>query len=238
MISLREVQLLHPTTVHIWKIPLDQDGAEQWMSCLSKEEQQKAEQFAFIKDRRRYIVAHRYCRLILSRYLRVKANQIEFSETEMGKPVILNSSDPAIHYNLTHSHSMALVAVSTHPVGVDIEYIDPTLPLEDMAIHIMSPQEWKLFQQLPQQNKIHAFYYCWTRKEAYVKALGKGLSYPIQQVTVSLCRDTIDLWMDQSDPQERKKWRMFHIHLSSEYVGAVVCQGEQVLHFSVDHLEE
>lgn len=234
---MRPYWLLHPEDVHIWRIPLNRDDPEAWIKSLSDRERQKANQFAFAEDRARYLVAHGYCRLILSRYLRVKASQIEFGETEKGKPIVLNPIDPPVHFNLTHSKELALVAISTHPVGIDTEYLNPTLDFDEMAPHIMSPQEWEIFQQLPQPQKMNAFYCCWTRKEAYVKALGKGLSYPIQQVTVSLDHRQIDSWSDQYHPLEKKRWRMFHIDPSPEYIGAVVCQGEHILHFSVDFIK-
>lgn len=199
---------------------------------LSPGEQRKASQFRFTRDRKRYVLAHGYCRMILSHYLQIAANQIRLAADVDGKPYItdqVNVVQP-IQFNLTHAGDYAYVAVSVHPVGIDIEPIDPGLPFDELAQVVMSHEEQRRFAELPDADKPMAFACLWTRKEAYVKALGKGLSYPIKQLSVSFDPVLTAPWSDTHDPVERERWRMFALEMPERYVGAVVGQGKQLVY--------
>lgn len=172
--------------VHIWRIDLLQnaDVTTTPERFLSSGEMEQARRFHFARDQRRYVVSHAALRLILSHYLDCQPGQVEFVITENGKPLLSSSS---LHFNLTHSHEMALVAVTgAGEIGVDLEYIRPLEDLNSLAINCFSEAEYRIFHALPEAEKLPAFFNGWTRKEAYIKALGEGLSLPLQAFSVTL----------------------------------------------------
>lgn len=226
----------HATFVHIWHIKWGSNKEEElkrWLDRLSDDEKSKADRFVYDSDRQRYIVSHGFCRLILSGYLHTEPKEIQFGEEENNKPIVLPEEKPPIHFNLSHTSNVAMLAVSNRPVGIDIEYLDPNLAFEEMISQFMSEQEESVFLSLPSSQRVKAFYSCWTRKEAYVKALGRGLFYPIKKITVSMKEESMKSWKDDSQPNEPKRWKMDHIGYIPGYVGAVVHQGDKVVyHFN------
>mgnify|MGYP001948364061 CR=1 FL=1 len=218
--------------VHIWPILWGDSIRENqiwWYDWLSEAEKSKAERFSCEADRRRYILSHGYCRSILSRYVHQRPDKIQFAEEKNQKPIIKTDPHLSIHFNLSHSSHVAVVAVSNRPIGVDIEWLDSTLVRKELVDQFMSEQEKEVFFRLSSSRQKKAFYYCWTRKEAYVKALGEGLFYPIKKITVPLNDETNLTWSDEEQPHEPKRWRMDHIGEISGYVGAVVHQGKNVV---------
>lgn len=188
-------------------------------SLLSSFEQQQADRFYHLQDRQYYTVTHGICRLILSRYLNEPAQQIQITQASHGKPILASSTN--LHFNLTHSDSKALVAVSKSPLGIDMERMKPDLPFDELVFQFMSPQELKRFATLSPQQKCEVFYLCWTRKEAYVKAIGQGLSYPIRQVTFSF--DPSDIrFRDEENPSFIQEWTLYQLPTVGSYIQAVV----------------
>lgn len=220
------------TFVHVWHITWDrltEDKRRTWMGQLSDDEKSKVERFVYDSDRDRYLVSHGFCRSVLGIYLHREPKEIQFGEEENNKPIVQTENRPPIHFNLSHSMNAAVVAVSNRPVGIDIEYLNPTLPFEEMIPQFMSEHEKSVFLRLSSSQQVKAFYCCWTRKEAYVKALGQGLSYPIKEITVSMTEGSITAWKDDYQPNEPKRWKMDHIGYIPSYVGAVVHQGDQIV---------
>lgn len=217
--------------VHLYYLQWDCDPNQlvRWKNRVSEEEMKKANQFVFIEDQYRYMVTRGFCRTILSKYLHEDARKIRFGEGKNKKPVVL--TDQSIHFNLSHSSKVVLLAVSAHPVGVDIEWVDPTLPFDMLVPQFMSQQERRVFSALDTSHSMEAFYHCWTRKEAYIKALGLGFLYPVQQVTVPILEKKIGTWWDEYQPEEPARWKMEHIEYIPDYIGAVVHQGEGVKYF-------
>lgn len=209
--------------IHIWKIDCLQFEyyVDHFYQILDSEETEKAEKFYFTVDKMDYILYHGACRLILSQYLEVSPEKIRFQTDAYGKPIIQYPSGH-LHFNLTHSERLGMIAVAHRKVGIDIERIDLKLDYSNLTSHLMSPLEEKNFQALHTNQKIRAFYTCWTRKEAYVKAIGKGLSYPITQVTVSLHRSEPVILEDKVNPSEPQKWEICHLTCPSDYQGSLV----------------
>lgn len=217
--------------VHVWHIKWSHQDGElwKWMDQLSIEEKIKAGRFIYNHDRRRYIISHGFLRSVLSKYFNRTPSEIRFGEGVHNKPFILANQEPIIHFNLSHAADVAVVAVSDRPVGIDIEYLDANFPFVEVISQFMSEKEKSDFLRLSPSEQMKAFYYCWTRKEAYVKALGKGLSYPIRKITVPIKEELIQNWIDENQPNEPNQWRMNHISYITGYVGAVVHQASHVV---------
>lgn len=151
-------------------------------ALLSAEERDRAARFHFDKHRRYFTAARGILRELLGTYLGKPPSAIEFSYNPYGKPAV-----EGIYFNLSHSDNRALYAVSrAREVGVDIERINPSFADEQIPEQYFSPAEVKVLRALPKERQIEAFFNCWTRKEAYVKARGLGLSLDLQSFDVTL----------------------------------------------------
>lgn len=193
--------------------------AADFAPLLSLFEQQQAKRFYRLQDRQAYTVTHGICRLILSRYLKKPAQRIQIEQAPHGKPLLNSATD--LHFNLTHSGSKALVAVGRCPLGIDMEWMKPDLPFDELVPQFMSPQEQECFATLSLEQKRIAFYLCWTRKEAYVKAIGQGLSYPIRQVTFSFDPAVVH-FTDEANPSFIQEWSLYSLPTVDSYTQAVV----------------
>jgi len=172
--------------VDVYWTDLDGEGGSlHWfVDMLASDERQRAERFHSERDRRRYIVRHGVLRELLSLYLHGPPARIRLSTNPFGKPQIEGSD---LRFNLSHSHGVALYVVAQGlEVGCDIEWRDPRLACEGIAEQFFSPREARALRALGPVRRTDAFFNCWTRKEAYVKARGCGLSLPLDSFDVSL----------------------------------------------------
>lgn len=167
---------LSSNEIQLWRIPLD--GVNRRAEILAPAEQERAARFAFQVHRTRYINAHVALREILARYTQAPAGELEFQTNDYGKPFL--ASDPALYFNLAHSHALALLAVTRQgPVGVDIEYLRSDFDALSLAERFFAPREVALVREQPAR-----FFEIWTRKEAFIKAIGMGVSFPLQEFDV------------------------------------------------------
>jgi len=174
--------------VHIWRISLNLPGAllTQLHETLSADERARAARFVFAQDRDHFIAGRGALRDILGLILHQPPDRLCFSYNAYGKPA-LTSEPGGISFNVAHSHGLALVGVAHgHMLGVDIEYIRPDVNVEQLARQFFSPREASALLALPEGLRQKAFFSCWARKEAYIKARGEGLSIPLDQFDVSL----------------------------------------------------
>ncbi|WP_341731080.1 4'-phosphopantetheinyl transferase superfamily protein [Microcoleus sp. EPA2] len=177
------------TDIHIWRVNLDRPPSpiQNLAQTLCDSELQRAERFRFDRDKNHFIVGRGALRAILSRYLKVDPNLVEFSYGPCGKPEIAANLDSTLSFNLSHSQGLALYALTrSRQIGVDIEKIRPVPQMESIAERFFSPQENTAFKTVSAEEKLAAFFNCWTRKEAYIKAIGDGLSFPLHRFSVSL----------------------------------------------------
>lgn len=210
--------------VHVWLVAVDRATArvQSFKSFLSDDEHIKQVRFHFQKDRDRFIICRGILRQILSRYLGCKAQDLKFCYNEFGKPALCADTKQPICFNLSHSHNLALIAVSHNCVGVDIEYIRTDLAIADMAESIFSSTEYVLWQALPPNLKTEAFFTCWTRKEAYLKATGKGLSLAMNAIDVSFIpKQPAILLKTAWDAQEPYRWLLQELSPDPNYVAAI-----------------
>ena len=155
-----------------------------WHEVLDSDERARAARFRFERDRIRHTACHGILRLLLSRYVDRAPAALRFTTTGHGKPAL---SDGAPHFNISHSHHLALYAISRDlAVGCDIEFHDERFLGESIPEHFFSPAELQEFRTLSRADRCAAFFAGWTRKEAYVKARGLGLSLPLDSFDVSL----------------------------------------------------
>ncbi len=221
---------LHKNEIHIWKINLLQPAAVTGAlyELLSEDEKDRANRFHFPKDRDKYIVGRAAMRIILSRYIAENPGALVFYYGLQGKPFLSDElNKPQIRFNLSHSHQLALLGVALQQeIGVDIEYIRPEFGGEDIAKRFFAPGEVNRLFKLPQSQQKQAFFNCWTRKEAFIKARGEGLSCPLDQFEVALePGKPARLLQTQWDPQEAAQWTMQEIYIEGNYRAAVAVKG-------------
>ncbi|WP_250124597.1 4'-phosphopantetheinyl transferase superfamily protein [Chroococcidiopsis sp. CCMEE 29] len=216
--------------VHVWRAALAQPAArvQQLVQTLSADERIRAERFYFERDRNRFIVGRGLLRIVLSRYLGIAPDQLQFYYGSRGKPALAETlSESKLRFNLSHSEEMALYAVTRdREIGIDIEYIRPITEMEQIAKRFFSIQENAVFCTLPPNQKQTAFFNCWTRKEAYVKAIGDGLALSLTQFDVSLTSgEPARLLAIQGDRSAANHWSLQEVKPAPGYVAALAVEG-------------
>jgi len=220
---------LEPHQVDIWRISLDLPPAtvKRLESTLSTDEAKRAARFYFAEGKRRHIIAHGCLRDILTRYLNCEPDQLNFSANEYGKPVL---EDHELEFNLSHSGDFALIAVTQKcRVGVDVEHHRPDLEHEKIARRYFSPNEVAELMALPPGQRIIGFFNCWTRKEAYIKAHGLGLSLPLDSFDVTLIpNEPATLRATRPNLEETVRWTLVSLEVGSGYAGALAVEGQDL----------
>lgn len=198
-------------TIHLWYIPYDviTVSLNSLFSILSVEEQNKANDFYFNKHKTAYILRKLALRVILSQYCMINPNAINFKYNYYQKPYFVTNPFN-LQFNMSHSHNMAILAITKkHPIGVDIECIKPIKNITGIANQLFSPQEYSKFVLVPSNQKIETFYKIWTRKEAFIKAIGKGFSYPLNAFDVSFnCNEPAKILRINDSTVEASKWSL------------------------------
>ena len=189
MQNLRKLALVVGDEIHVWQAWLDR-GAEEVQrleSFLSPEEIARANRFHFEQDRNHYIVGRGLLRELLSKYLDQAPSALEFSYGEHGKPTLAGAAaSSGLSFNLSHSGGLAVYAFARErSLGVDVERVKPDFASEDIARRYFSAREVNDLVTLPIAERTEAFFRCWTRKEAYIKARGEGLRIPLDGFSVS-----------------------------------------------------
>lgn len=215
--------------VHVWRIPLNlpQRLVGDLVPLLSAEEKTRAARILSEEVSRRYVVSHGAMRQILSRYLDEGPAQIRVATGEEGKPYLLAPvGAPAVHFSLSHSGELALCAVAQgREVGVDVERVHPVPAWRQIATRYFSERENQALDALPADQAVEAFFRGWTRKEAYSKALGRGVSRRWTQFTVSLEPGAADLLPAPPDAQIEGLSTLCPLEPGPGYVAAVAAQG-------------
>jgi 4'-phosphopantetheinyl transferase len=218
---------LAPEEVHLWQAALDDRLAESVKHLLSADEISRADRFHFARDKNHFIAARGFLRTLLSVYLGISPDDLQFSYAEKGKPFLEEIQQAGLNFNLAHSHGRAIYALSQgRAVGVDLEYVREDLAGERIAERFFSPREVEVLKKLPAELRKEAFFNCWTRKEAYIKARGEGLSMSLDDFDVSLGPgEPAALLLNQTEPAEVTRWTMRSVPVPSGYVAALVVEG-------------
>ncbi|MBI4538722.1 MAG: 4'-phosphopantetheinyl transferase superfamily protein [Gemmatimonadetes bacterium] len=223
---------LRENQVHLWTVRLDRtEDRHEAVARLSAEELRRAGTFHFERHRRRFIVRHMALRAILSAYLRVDPAKLRFTTGERGKPELdPRAREEPLHFNLSHSHEMALIGVTrSAPIGVDIEHVRPIPDLDALAARFFSPFERAVLRDVAPDRKLEAFLRCWTQKEAFVKATGQGLYFDLHRFDVSVSPDAPPAILRvDDDPDLARSWSVHPLPSDPHYVGAVVAEANPI----------
>lgn len=216
--------------VHVWRVDLalPAERVHALEQTLAADEQQRASRFHFLKDRNHFIVARGLLRAMLGRYLASDPRAVHFSVNQYGKPALAGESGQVpLYFNLSHSHEMALYAfTSLGEVGIDLEYINRNVEILQLAERFFSPGEVAMLRAVPSQLQCEAFFNCWTRKEAYIKARGMGLSLDLQLFDVSLTPGMPAALLGSREVgQDAARWSLYDLSPGLGYKAALAIAG-------------
>lgn len=213
--------------IDLWRIDLKRDPRDvnSLFELLSDEEKTRANKFVFAKDREHFIAGRGMLRKIIGGYLGKSPDEIRFSVRHYGKPDL---SEEAIdlRFNVSHSRGIAVIAVALNrEVGVDIEFVDPHFDIFSVAKSVFSADEVSRMASLPSNLQAATFFAGWTRKEAFLKAMGDGLSSPDElQTAVSLIGDE-DVSYRSFENNKFKDWSLTSFEIQDHFKAALVVEG-------------
>ena len=206
---------LNANIVDLWVDDVSCNSLQQLLHDipLSEEEQQKAASFYFAKHRRHYELAHQYLRWVLSQYLGLAPSAIEFTQNGFGKPALVeHQNTQELQFNLSHSDSFIAVAIGkTHALGVDIETMKTHKDINTLAEHCFSTQELQEFSAINGHQQQSEFYRHWSRKEAYIKAIGTGLHTPTTSFSIDLAPEQNPTPVSDAH-QHSNEWKIWTIN--------------------------
>jgi 4'-phosphopantetheinyl transferase len=212
---------------HIWRASLQSTAralAVYW-DILSMDERARADRFRFASHRRQFIVSHAVLRLLLAIYSERAAGGLEFEFLEHGKPVLKDGRGLA--FNMAHSRDLAAYIICRNQrVGIDVEWMQSCVDFMKIARDFFSPAEREALEALPAQRRAAAFYAYWTRKEAYIKARGDGLSLDLRSFTVALDAERAAVFRLPDSTGSNEAWTLGTFDAGACYSGAFAVEGE------------
>jgi 4'-phosphopantetheinyl transferase len=214
---------------HVWLVSTESDFRDlgRLENLLSPDETERAGRFHFEKDRRAFIMGRGVLRLLLGRYTGREPASLRFVYSSHGKPALPGTGFPENPaFSVSHSGTKILLAFSPgHSIGVDIEHIRRSPELEDLARRYFSPAESDLFLSLPEKHRTEAFFICWVRKEAFLKAHGQGLSFGLDRFEVSLRPgEQARLIRIRDNETEAREWILYDLPTGPEYKAALAAR--------------
>lgn len=221
---------LSPGDLHVWSASLELD----WRSIpslqriLSGDEIDRAERYRFSADRREFIAARGLLRMILGRYLDTPPERLRFCYGPNGKPsLVVDPGGTSLQFNVSHSSGFVVYAVTrARQVGIDLERIQPFPEVRMLVERYFSSAEQAALRALPKEQQLLAFYRCWTRKEAFIKAKGQGLSLALDRFVVSLAPgEPARLLHVDGDQQEASRWLLRELLPGPGYVATLAVKG-------------
>lgn len=222
--STRTPPALSEHELHVWRAAIDLPPVvlHRFESTLNANEKGRAEKFLVPQARQRFVSARGILRELLGTYLEIEPEKVEFRYGPQGKPSLSAVHNSQICFSVSHSQGVGLFAFANGcEVGVDVEQIKANFKGMEIASHFFSSEEIAALAKLPPEPATEAFFGCWTRKEAYVKARGQGLSIPLRSFTVRF-EDSKQLLQDE----EGAAWSCYALGPAAGFAGAVVAKGE------------
>ena len=219
---------LGPHDVHVWFALVSADERElrdAW-EVLDTSERARAERFRRSMDRTRYVSTRAHVRHLLAAYSRLRPDELTLTTTDDGKPMVAGGNAArSLRFNVSHSGAMSAIAVSHRDVGVDIEEIQSAFPWRPIADEFFSPSEVSALDHVASAERARAFFDCWVRKEAYLKALGIGLRRTTNSFTVPVLQ-AVGAVADLDRPSPRLggsvvAWSVRGLHVARDYAAAV-----------------
>jgi len=224
-------ELISAQEVHVWRASLDVSVLqyENLLGFLSADELERAGRFRFERDQKRFIVARGILRKILGRYLEKDPDKLLFEYTDHGKPKLANNAgNDTFRFNLSHSDAFALYGVTRgRSIGIDIEQIRDDVDVRQVARRFFSPGEIVSLERVNESNLQELFFQYWTRKEAFIKAMGEGISFPLEQCDVSSSSGKVlSPVILLNDGRKISSWNVQDIFPGSGYAAALSVEGD------------
>jgi 4'-phosphopantetheinyl transferase len=216
--------------IHVWRINLCRDDAEaaRLEGCLNPSERKRAARFHFPHDRRRFVIRRAVLRHLLGGYAGCRPEAVGLSHTTHGKPFLEHQEKPdGLGFSCSHSADLALIALARgREIGVDLEFHRSLPEAGEMAKTFFSVLEIAELAKAPEALKQKTFFDGWTRKEAFVKAIGLGLAFPLNRFSVSLSPDQPATLLEvENDPQATERWSMRSIDAGPRSSSALAFEG-------------
>jgi 4'-phosphopantetheinyl transferase len=214
--------------IHVWSLrtaDVSKAVVSKFELFLTPDERRRAERFRFESLRHSFVLTRGALRGLLGRYLHVPPAKIQIAYGSKGKPRL---AEPGVAtFNVSHSGGMAVFAFAAGcEIGVDVEEIRPLPDMLDIAQRFFCPAETAELISVSGNQRERAFFHCWTRKEAYIKALGEGLSVPLDDFQVTLRPgEPASIIHLAGDVDAGRTWRLYDLELSPGYVGALAHRG-------------
>jgi len=223
---------LAPTQVHVWCASLDQPPirSEELAEWLSPDERAHARRLRSEESRSHYINSRGLLRVLIGGYLGMEPSGVQFSIGPHGKPDVGSAGGASLlQFNLSHSEGLVLFAFASRwRVGIDVERIHPISDLDAIIERFFSHREAAQMRALPKERKMDAFFAAWTRKEAYLKAIGDGLTRPLQAVEVSVMPgEPAQLLCVHGNHKETERWRIAELRPAADYTAALVVEAPE-----------
>jgi 4'-phosphopantetheinyl transferase len=220
---------LNSEDVHIWWASLDlpRENLSKLIKLLSDDEKARAWRFHFEHHRLRYIAGRAYLRQLLGGYLGLRPAQIEFDYNPLGKPVLKNISDgQVLQFNLSNSEDRVLISFNWERlIGIDLEFIHPVPDKDNIARQFFCESECDLLSSLSGEAKSKTFFELWTCKESLLKAMGTGLTAPINEVEIALNNGNARLVSIATDPSPAADWQFRLFQPAPGYQAALTVKG-------------
>jgi 4'-phosphopantetheinyl transferase len=219
-----------PRDVHVWmrRLGATSDHLQAMMEILPPEERQRAGRFHFHADRERHMVGRALSRILLGRLLDIRPEEIQFRDSEAGKPSLIAAQNTADYqFNVSHSGELVLVAVAAgRAIGVDVERIRDDMELDAIAARFFSQRERADLASVSPDQRCGAFFACWSRKEAFIKATGAGLGRPLDAFDVSVRPDEPAMLREtRPDRAEAARWVIRDLDVGPDHRAAVAVEG-------------
>jgi 4'-phosphopantetheinyl transferase len=217
---------LDVNVVHVWPVHLDSEAPIdiEWAEFISQDELARARRFKFPRDAYCFSASRALLRSVLATYAHCQPRDLIFGYTQKGKPFL--TDDRHLRFNISHGDTAVLIGVTLQrEIGVDVERVRYDFNVDEIAQRFFSSAEREAFAKLPMSQKHRAFFECWTRKEAFVKATGEGLSLPLDQFDVSFRPgEPAQLLATRPDPQEATRWEFVTPNVGPAYAAAIITQ--------------
>jgi 4'-phosphopantetheinyl transferase len=218
--------VLSPDEVHVWAVPLavGPERLAELLDLLDEEERRRAARYAHVPSREQFIVSRAMLRTLLGCYLKRAPQAVRFTSGPQGKPVLPTLE--GVHFNVSHTQGLALIAIARlGEIGIDVEQSRNCPTYLDMADRFFTPAEAAALRSLPADHSIEAFFHVWTRKEAFLKALGLGLSHGLErfEVAVPPAQPVRILHID-GDAAAGARWSLLELAPARGYVGALAVE--------------
>jgi 4'-phosphopantetheinyl transferase len=211
--------------VYIWHVDLDRPAREviSLRQVLSQDERERASRLRAPGLESRYIVCRATLRLVLARHLSRQPDTLRFDYSAAGKPELADVAMHRVYFNVTHSRDEAKIALCEgNPVGIDLEYVRPDFATTEVAERFFSNAERAALRRVPEHEKAIAFFRCWTRKEAFVKVIGTGIGFPLNEFDVSIDADSPDALLSvRNDFGPARRWLVRDLPAEPDFAAAL-----------------